>query len=89
MVNTGTVAEGIAIAKPMRGTQVLQAILSTGGSIILAPEEEIMPVHAQLAQLGFYVEPTTAATIAAFYRYCTENPARRQERAVLPLCGAG
>ncbi len=37
-----TLAEGIAIARPARGKQILQAVQETGGSIISVQEDEIL-----------------------------------------------
>ena len=40
-----------------------------------------------MAKRGFYVEHTTAAALAAYYRYCEKfDPT---EDALLSLCGAG
>ena len=82
---TPTLAEGIAIAAPMRGRQILQAIRETGGDMVLAPEEKIISTRDYLAKKGFYVEPTTAATFAGYFDYGKEM----NGRVVLPLCGAG
>ncbi|MDR7869724.1 MAG: threonine synthase [Tissierellaceae bacterium] len=87
VVNTGTAAEGIAIAAPKRGKQVLEAIRETNGDIILAPEEDIIKVQDELARKGFYVEITTAATFAAFNKYYKDN--KDLGKVVLPFCGAG
>ncbi len=40
-----TMAEGIAIAKPVRGKQILKAVHETGGEILAVHEEEIWPGH--------------------------------------------
>lgn len=37
-----TVAEGIAIANPLRGKKILKAIYETSGSVITVNEEEIL-----------------------------------------------
>ncbi|MFZ5967416.1 MAG: threonine synthase [Bacillota bacterium] len=87
--NTGTIAEGIAIAKPMRGKQILEAIRNTAGEMITAPEERIMETQKDLAQKGFYVEPTTAATFAAYFQYCEEGKNAIKGKVLIPLCGAG
>ncbi|MGI8316408.1 threonine synthase [Halobacillus mangrovi] len=86
--NTGTEAEGIAIADPVRGDQVLQAIKETNGAIITAPEKDIKSAKKELALKGFFVEPTTAATYAAFKEYKNSilNP---DEVVVMSLCGSG
>jgi len=87
IVNTGTAAEGIAIAEPKRGKQILSIIRATEGEVIIAPEEKISETRNYLAQKGFYVEPTTAATFAAFLDYYQQN--KLTEKAIIPLCGAG
>lgn len=87
VVNTGTQAEGIAIADPMRGKQILEAIKETKGIIITAPESDIAPTRAMMAKKGFYVEPTTAATFAGYFNYAKEN--KIQGKVLVPLCGAG
>ncbi|WP_431801108.1 threonine synthase [Halobacillus andaensis] len=85
---TKTLAEGIAIANPARGDQVLQAIKDTKGTIITAPEESIEPSRRELAGKGFYVEPTTAATYAAYKEY-KQMIIQPNETVVLSLCGSG
>lgn len=89
VTNTGTLAEGIAIAKPMRGNQILEAIRSTRGEIITAPENDINNAREYLAKKGFYVEPTTAATFAAYWKYQKNNGSNLDKKVILPLCGAG
>lgn len=86
--NLGTQAEGIAIALPMRGADILEAIRATKGDIITIEEDQIPPVREMLSSIGMYVEPTTAATVAGFLPYYR---AHKEElgRCVLPLCGAG
>lgn len=80
-----TLAEGIAIAAPMRGRQILEAVRATQGDIILAPEEDIISARDFLAKKGFYVELTTAATMAGFLNY----EKTLKGKSVIPLCGAG
>lgn len=89
VTNTGTLAEGIAIAKPMRGKQILEAIKETDGDITLAPEDKIVEARKYLAKKGFYVEPTTAATFAGYFDYYKENSLKLNGKVIIPLCGAG
>ncbi|KJS81281.1 MAG: pyridoxal-5'-phosphate-dependent protein subunit beta [Peptococcaceae bacterium BICA1-8] len=89
VTNLGTMAEGIAIAAPKRGKQILEAVRATKGEIIIAPEDKITEARKYLAQKGLYVEPTTAATYAGFLAYCKENKELVQEKILIPLCGAG
>ncbi|MDF2548190.1 MAG: threonine synthase [Anaerosolibacter sp.] len=89
VANMGTLAEGIAIAEPKRGKQILDAIRDTDGEIIVAPENKIGETRRYLAEKGFYVEPTTAATFAAFFDYYERNKDHIKGKVLLPLCGAG
>lgn len=85
--NAGTAAEGIAIAAPLRGTQVLAALRRIGAEVVLAPEDGIAAAARAVAARGFHIETTSAATFAAFF---ARRAAGMQEgTVVLPLCGAG
>jgi threonine synthase len=64
-----TLAEGIAIAEPIRGPQILRTVENSGGEFIEVDEEEIKKALIYLGRKGFYVEPTAAATIAAVPKY--------------------
>ncbi|MCU0722851.1 MAG: threonine synthase [Planctomycetes bacterium] len=59
-----TAAEGIAVAAPRRGRQMLEAVRSTGGAMLAVGEEEIRRAGEAMARRGFLVEPTAAAGIA-------------------------
>jgi threonine synthase len=85
--NTGTIAEGIAVAAPARHKQILAAVAATRGSIVSVGEKRIVPAQAYLASRGFYVEPTTAINYAAL-SVC-QDFISSQETVVIPLCGAG
>lgn len=86
-ISKETLAEGIAIAYPKRGSQILEAIRATNGEIITAPEDKISDAAQYLSKLGFYVETTTAATFAAYFNYIRKNPI--EGKVVIPLCGSG
>jgi threonine synthase len=60
-----TVAEGIAINKPVRGKEILRALRETGGWAIAVGEDEIIRARNDLARTGLYVEPTSATAVAA------------------------
>ena len=82
-----TLAEGIAIARPMRAGEILGSSYAGEREVILASESDILPVRAALARGGFYVEHTTAATYAAYLRYKESHDL--QGDSIIPLCGAG
>lgn len=62
---TPTIAEGIAIPRPVRGQSMLDVIANTTGGLIAVTEEEIYATHQIVSRMGFCIEPTSAATIAA------------------------
>ena len=61
---SSTVAEGIAIVRPVRSRALLQAIRESHGLALVASEEQILAAQAQLARRGLYVEPTSATAAA-------------------------
>jgi len=70
-----TLAEGIAIADPIRGRQVVEAVRDSDGGFIAIDDAEIKRSLREMCRKGFYVEPTSAATTAGLSRYvCTSDP---------------
>ena len=67
--NQRTLAEGIAIATPVRGPQILAAVRNSRGCFLTVSEDDIVAALLDLAGQGFYVEPTSAATIAGLRQY--------------------
>lgn len=87
--NKGTLAEGIAIAAPARGAQILKAIRETGGDIMGVSEDSIISARETLAHKGIYVEITSAANYAGYLDYIDKYPELKNKMVVFPLCGAG
>ena len=82
-----TMAEGIAIGKPMRGREILDYARRYNVRFVAALEEDILPARAYLAKNGIYCEHTTAASYAAYLNYCRiygDTP-----DCLIPMCGAG
>src|SRR6185437_741930 len=84
-----TIAEGTAIAKPVRPREVLRAIRRSGGATVAVEEEEIAAALWELAKNGLYVEPTSAGTAAALSRLLAAGTIAPSERTVLLLTGTG
>lgn len=82
-----TIAEGIAIGVPMRGEEILRYVYKHNIRIITAPEDEILTARAELAAKGIYCEHTTAASYAAYKKYCRIYG--RTEDTLISMCGAG
>jgi threonine synthase len=64
-----TIAEGIAIAKPIRGNQILKAVRDSGGDFVTVEETEIDSAYREMAKMGFFIELTSAAVIAGLKKY--------------------
>lgn len=60
-----TVAEGVRIAVPVRGREILAAVRGSGGALVGVPDEETLAAQRKLAHQGLYVEPSSAVALAA------------------------
>jgi threonine synthase len=84
---TPSLAEGLAIAEPVRGRRLLEALRETEGTCIAVEEEAIQAAQRRLAHQGFYVEPTSATVIAALPAIAAQ--AKASDVIVVPLTGSG
>ena len=84
-----TIAEGTAIAAPIRLPEVVAALRDSGGGAVLLEEDEIVAATLGLAHQGIYVEPTCAQSAAAFQRLLEDGTIRPGENTVLVLTGTG
>ncbi len=71
---TKTIAEGIAIARPALGAQILEAVRDSHGDFITVDEHEIVQAQQEMAHRGFFIEPTAAACIAGVKKYLPLSP---------------
>jgi threonine synthase len=81
-----TMAEGIAIAEPVRGRQILEAIRETDGEVLTVTEKEIGVAMREMGIKGHFIEPTSAATIAGLKKYLKHS---KKETIVSTLTGMG
>lgn len=84
-----TIAEGTAIAQPIRLPECMAALRASGGGAVLLSEEEIAAATRDLAGRGFYVEPTCAQAAAAFAKLRAAGAIGPAETAVVVLTGSG
>ncbi len=82
-----SVADGILVAEPARGPQILKALYESDGFALPVADEAILDGQRRLARMGLLVEPTSAAPVAAL----PAIRARLGEEAqlVIALTGAG
>jgi threonine synthase len=84
-----TIAEGTAIAQPIRTPECLRALRESGGGAVLLEEEEIAQASLSLARGGVYVEPTCAQAAAAFARLRAAGRVAERDTTVVVLTGTG
>ena len=84
-----TIAEGTAIAAPIRLPEVLGALRETQGGAVMVTEQEIVDAVMRLAKMGVYVEPTAAQPLAAFSRLLQAGTITPEQTTVLVLTGSG
>lgn len=82
-----TIAEGIAITRPVHGKELLCALRESDGGAVAVSEEEIMQARIDLAHVGLYVEPTTATAVAAWRKL--RGQIRASDTVVVTLTGSG
>ena len=59
-----SLADGIAIDKPVRQEALVRAIKDTGGRVVVVGNEEILDALKRLAGVGVWAEPTGAVAMA-------------------------
>jgi threonine synthase len=84
-----TIAEGTAIAQPIRLQEVLGVFAETRGGVVTLTEDEIAQATLELARAGFYVEPTCAQVVPAFRKLLDAGTITPEQTTVLVLTGSG
>ncbi len=84
-----TVAEGIAIAQPRRGKQLMDAVKQTNGEFLAVSEDEIKSALKKMHRQGFYIEPTSAVAIAGLEKYLLQSPQPKDEKIISLFTGHG
>jgi threonine synthase len=84
-----TIAEGTAIAKPIRRREVIAALRNSRGGAVLISEAAIETGLLELARTGVYVEPTSAQVVAGFATLLARGTIRPDETTVLVMTGSG
>jgi threonine synthase len=84
-----TLAEGIALPRPVRGATLLQALRETNGGVAAVSEDEIREGVVILGRHGICVEPTSAVVIKALEHLEDAGAVHPDEQVVLVLSGSG
>lgn len=81
------VAEGIAVPEPIRLRQLRQVVDSSGGTVVVVEDPQILHAHRDLARSGLYVEPTSAVAWAGWQALAAEGTP--PGHSVIALTGSG
>jgi threonine synthase len=84
-----TIAEGTAIAHPIRLPELLGTLRQTRGGAVMLSEQEIAQATFDLARSGVYVEPTAAQPAAALIKLLSTGMITPEQTTVLVLTGSG
>jgi threonine synthase len=84
-----TIAEGVCLAKPVRGKQIMKAMKGSGGGFQTANDKETISGLKFLASRGIYVEPTSAIVVPAVEKFVSSGLAGEGEKTVIVLSGSG
>jgi threonine synthase len=83
LANAHSVA--LSIGDPITGRMALEAVRATNGDAIAVTDEEILETGRFLASCGLFVEPSSAAPVAALRKAAAERPEIREETIVCVL----
>ena len=86
---SSTIAEGIALVRPIRAKQILRAIRASKGGTASVSENEIKESMQCLGKRGFFVEPTSAVAVAGLNRLTKSGAVGPTETTVVLLTGSG
>ncbi|MCU1506790.1 MAG: pyridoxal-5-phosphate-dependent protein subunit beta [Microbacteriaceae bacterium] len=84
-----TIAEGTAIARPVRDREVLAAVVGSGGGFQTVREDEIPPAVLALAAQGLYAEPTSSIAAGAVPGFERQGLLAAGDTTVMVLSGSG
>jgi threonine synthase len=89
VTSKGTMAEGIACPRPVRGPQVMRALWESKGEAVEVSEEEIAAACRDLGRLGFFVEPSGAVGAAGLRCLAERGAWPAGQTVVVVLSGSG
>lgn len=84
-----TIAEGTAIANPLRLAQIIHALHDSKGTTVAVSEPDIVRALRSLCSAGLLVEPTGALAGAALSHLLSTGTIGPDERTVVLLSSAG
>lgn len=84
-----TIAHAIENPYPPSGNNVLRMLKKNGGMAISVSEEEIIKAQGLLAEIGLFVQPASAVSIAAVKKLKSQGKLTEKDEVVCILTGSG
>jgi threonine synthase len=84
-LQSDTIAEGVRVSHPSRGTALLHKLQGGGGRMLAVNESDLVSANRSIAAKGFYIEPTSALVWAVLPEIIGKDP----DPVVLILTGMG
>lgn len=84
-----TLADGIAVARPLRWRQILAAVRATGGNLVAVGEGETWQAMMAWARQGILMEPTSATALAAYATLAAQGVFAPSDTVVVLVTGSG
>jgi len=82
-------ADGIRVPSPPRLRQIVDCLEKVEGAVVVLSDSEISDALRELIDMGFVVEPTSAAAYAAFKVLESRSGELCSGRVLIPLTGSG
>ncbi len=82
-------AEGIMLARPPRGAEILRRTRASGGGVVAVEDAALWDALGRLARAGLYVEPTSAVAPAGLDLLRVTGRIAPRERVIVALTGSG
>jgi threonine synthase len=82
-------AEGVLVARPPRGREILAAVRASGGAVIALGDEVLPAALAAAVRAGLFCEPSAALGLAGAAELAARGLLAPRERVVVALTGHG
>ncbi len=84
-----SIADALVSINPPLLNLMVKNLRDVNGDIVMVEENEIFTAFTELAQKGFYVEPSSAVAYAAYKKQIAKKEISKSDKTVIVLTGAG
>lgn len=84
-----SIADALVSTNPPLLELIAKELRTVNGDAVIVEEDEILKAFKELAERGFFVEPSSAVAYAAFKKQREKGKVARGEKAVIVLTGTG